>query len=482
MNVQPARKRIKNFKEVSLGLPKKAVLEEARRCLQGADPLSLKGCPLGIDIPAFICLLRDGHVSAALSKIKEANCFPSICGRICPAPCEGPGPFNPEDVRRGDPAGRPSPEAGAGAVLGIRALERYAADFGNPRFAVRERKPPVARAGKRVAIVGSGAAGLTAAAQLAEKGYRVTVFESMDRPGGALRYGIPAFRLPRKVLDDEISGLKISGVEFKTNCYVGRTILLEDILRPGLPADRQGFEAILLVPGGGIPKLSDIPGADLGGVYYAEEFLMRVNLAGEGIFLRKELNFPLGAKVAVIGSGNVALDCARLAVRLGPAPGGAGRKVTILSPRSLDDKKAFQQECAYGQEEGVSWESPVKPLELMAGERDFVSGVRCVRLDYADVETQGRWELMPVPDSEFVLDADTVIMAVGHGPNVLLNRGCPGLRLNADGGLWVNEENSMASLEGVFACGNVIKGGSVVEAMASGKKAAEDIDRYLKGK
>ncbi|OGX37074.1 MAG: hypothetical protein A3D87_05955 [Omnitrophica WOR_2 bacterium RIFCSPHIGHO2_02_FULL_50_17] len=468
MNVQPARRRIKNFKEVSLGLPKKAVIEEARRCLQGADPLCLKGCPLGIDIPAFIRFLRDGHVSAALSKIKEANCFPSICGRICPAPCEGPGQFDQEDVRRVELPPRRW-------CKGIRVLERYAADFGNPRFAVKERKPSVARAGKRVAIVGSGAAGLTAAAQLAEKGYRVAVFESMDRPGGALRYGIPAFRLPRKILDDAVRGLKTSGVEFKTNCYVGRTILLEDL-------SRQGFEAILLATGGGIPKLSDIPGADLGGVYYAEEFLMRVNLARESALLRKELNFPLGAKVAVIGSGNVALDCARLAVRLGPAPGGASRKVTVLSPRSWDDKRAFQQECAYGQEEGVSWESPVKPLELIADVHHFVSGVRCVRLDYADVETQGRWELMPVPDSEFVFEADTVIMAVGHGPNVLMNRDCPGLRLNADGGLWAGEENSMTSLEGVFACGNVIKGGSVVEAMASGQKAAEDIDRYLKGR
>ncbi len=351
----------------------------------------------------------------------------------------------------------------------------------------------MARVGKRVAIVGSGAAGLTAAAQLAEKGYRVTVFDSMDRPGGALRYGIPAFRLPRKILDDEIRGLKTSGVEFKTNCYVGRTIPLEDLLKSGLPAPykaspstgsdgRQGFEAVLLATGGGIPKLSDIPGADLGGVYYAEEFLMRVNLEGGSFIERRQHSFPLGAKVAVIGSGNVALDCARLAVRLGPVPGGAGRKVTVLSPRSWDDKRAFQQECAYGQEEGVSWESPVKPLELIADDHHFVSGVRCVRLDYADVETQGRWELMPVPDSEFVLDADTVIMAVGHGPNVLMNRDCPGLRLNADGGLWAGEENSMTSLESVFACGNVIKGGSVVEAMASGQKAAEDIDRYLKGR
>jgi glutamate synthase (NADPH/NADH) small chain len=326
---------------------------------------------------------------------------------------------------------------------------------------------------------------LTAAAQLAGKGYRVTVFESSDEPGGALRYGIPAFRLPRKVLDDEISELRTAGVEIKTNCYVGRTIPLEDLLGLGppaggracLPDGRQGFGAILLATGGGIPQLSNIPGMNLGGVYYAEEFLMRINLEGENFIHRQRHSFPLGAKIAVIGCGNTALDCARLAVRLGPAPGGASREVTLLPPQPLNDKRAFQQECSYGREEGISFESPVKPLEILGDERLFVSGVKCARLDYADLHAEGRWELTPVPDSEYVLDADTVIMAMGHGPNTLFSRG--DLRLNDGGGLWINEESGMTSREGVFACGNVIKGGCVVEAMASGKKAAGDIDRYL---
>lgn len=478
MSVQPARKRIGNFKEVSLGLSKKAAVEEARRCLQHIDHLCPQGCPLGVDIPGFIRCLREANVGAALDKIREANCFPLICGRICPAPCEGSRDLGHQEE----------------TFEGIRSLERYAADFGGLPFAARGRKAPVAREGKRVAIIGSGAAGLTAAAHLAGKGYGVTVFESSDRPGGVLRYGIPAFRLPRKVLDDEISGIVTAGVEIKTHCYIGRTIPFEDLWGHGLPAGQaglplprgtaaesgQGFSAVLLATGGGIPQLADIPGAHLGGVYYAEEFLMRVNLEGGNFSRRQRPCFPLGNRIAVIGSGNTALDCARLAVRLVLAPGGASREVTILPLRPLSDQRAFQQECAYGREEGVCVESPVKPVEILGDGRHFVSGVKCVRLDYADLHAQGRWELTPVPDSEFVLEADTVIMAMGHGPNTLFGRG--DMRLNDGGGLWIDEGNSMTSREGVFACGNVIKGGSVVEAMASGKKAAGDIDQYLRGR
>lgn len=409
------------------------------------------GCPLGVDIPAFVRALAENHVVEALAKIRGQNPLPSVCGRVCTAPCEISGLRNDQE----DPPG-------------IRALERFAADFGKPKFAPRKLHT---QTGKKVAVVGSGPAGLSAAASLAQKGYRVTVFEAFDQPGGVLRYGIPSFRLPVKVLDEEVQEIKFLGVEFKTSCYAGKSINLTDL-------NTQGFEAILLAMGAGVPQLQDFPGVNLGGVYYGEEFLLRVNIGQRqrASSYHKDGDFRLGARIVVLGSTYMALDCARAALRL-------GKQVTWVSPQTLEDKKVIGEESAYAQEEGVHIESLARPLAIVGNDQHFARAVQCVRLDYADARATGQWELIPVPDSEFVLETDSVIIAMGHEANSLIRRDVPQLKINDDGTVWINQPDSMTSIRGVFACGNVVTNTTaVVDAMASGKKAAADIDHYLQKK
>ena len=408
----------------------------------------MKGCPLGINIPRFIRCLREGNVAGAYEIIKEENYFPSVCGRICSAPCEAACILSEE--------GAPS--------IGIRALERYAADFGRSKAAKRNQ---AFLGGKKIAIVGSGPTGLTAAAELAQRGYQVTVFESFDKPGGVLRYGIPEFRIPKKILDNEINEIRGFGVKIEVNSAIGYTTTLEELMR-------QDFTAVLLATGAGIPKFMDLPGANLGGVYYGEEFLMRVNRAKTTFFLRKLDKLPVGQRIAVIGSGNTALDCARIGVRL-------GREVTLIFRRTEEDMRVKRQERVYAKEEGVHFEPMVKPVEILADPSHFVGGLKCVRMDYADTDGSGEWKITQVPDSEFVIDVDTVVIAIGHNPNSLVSKNVPQLQTNNDGTLKVNEKNGITSVPGVFAAGNVrTNTGPVIGAIASGKKAAEEIDDYLK--
>ena len=408
----------------------------------------MKGCPLGINIPRFIRSLREGNVDSAYAKIKEENCLAAICGRICSAPCEAACILNEE--------GAPP--------IGIRALERYAADFGRLKAAKRDQ---AFLGGKKIAIVGSGPTGLTAAAQLVQRGYQVTVFESFDKPGGVLRYGIPEFRVPKKTLDNEINEIRVAGVKIEVNFLIGHTASLEELIR-------QDFDAVLLATGAGIPKFMDLPGANLGGVYYGEEFLMRVNRAKSTFFSRKLDKLPVGQRIAVIGSGNTALDCARIGIRL-------GREVTLIFRGTEEDMRVKREERAYAKEEGVRFEPMVKPVEILADPGHFVGGLKCVRMDYADANGSGEWKITQVPDSEFVIDVDTVVIATGHSPNSLIAKNVSHLKVNSDGTLKVNEKTGITSLPGVFAAGNVrTNAGPVVEAIASGKKAAEEIDDYLK--
>ena len=397
---------------------------------------------MGINIPGFIRLLREGDIAGAYQKIREANWFPSICGRICSSPCELACVLTEEN-----------------APIGIRALERFASDHGRSRG--REEKPRLK--GKKVAVVGAGPSGLTASAELAKKGFQVTIFESQDKLGGVLRYGIPEFRLSPKILDREIEEIISLGIDVRNHFFVGQTASLDELFK-------EGFQAILLASGAAVPKFADLPGSNLGGVYYGEEFLLRCHLLHTQRLPRGSSPFFLGQKVVVVGSGNTALDCARTAVRL-------GREVTIIFRRTEDDMGVRKDEREYAKEEGIRFESLVKPIEILPNDQHFVYAVKCVRMDYADSQETGHWQLIPVPDSEFLLEADTVVIAIGHAPNSLLLKE---IKLNDDGSIQIDKETGMTSREGVFACGNVVtNAGPVVQALASGKKAAQCVEQYL---
>lgn len=432
---------------MALGLSKKQALEEARRCPQCASPTCLAGCPLGIDIPGFIRQIRENEPIKAWVKIKENNMFASICGRLCPAPCERACVFY-ED----------------GAPIAIRALERFAADFGEVKLS---RPPQNSPHGKKVAVVGSGPAGLTAAGILSQKGFRVTVFEAFNEIGGVLRYGIPEFRLPQKILDSEIIRLKLSGVEFTTNFLIGQSGGLKDLLA-------SGFSAIFLALGAGAVHFLEIPGTNLGGVLYADEFLMRLNLMKTGD-PKFSAPFNIGYKVIVVGKGYAAIDAARAALRW-------GREATVVFGHGEDDLGIRVEEKEYGKQEGLKLEPLTKPLEILGDRDHFVCGIKCRRMDFGDPQNSGDWKLMEVPQSEFVMEADTVILAVGHQPNNAFLKKIPDLKINPDGTVWVNEIDAMTSIPGIFAGGNITAGTtSVADAIADGKKAAESIERYLKG-
>jgi len=403
----------------------------------------MKGCPVGINIPKFIRYLREGDAASAYRVIKEESWLPAICGRACSAPCEAACILKEEK-----------------APIGIRALERYAVDHGKSRSPTSKKNK-----GKKVAIVGSGPAGLSAAAQLAQKGFQVTVFESLDKLGGILRYGIPEFRIPKKILNQEIEDIKALGVDMQTSIFIGQTISLADL-------KKEGYAAVLLALGAGIPKFMELKGTSLGGVYYGEEFLMRINLTSSD-----KPGFMLGERIAVIGSGNTALDCARSARRL-------GRQVTLLFRGTEEEMRVRSDEIKFAKEEGVVIEPLLKPVEILPDQNNFVGSLKCVRLDYADPEGKDEWQLMPVPQSEFMMDVDTVVIAIGHRPNSTVSKLSAQLSLNKDGTIKVNEKNGMTTLEGVFACGNVVtNAGPLVQAMASGKRAAQWIENYvLEGK
>lgn len=348
----------------------------------------------------------------------------------------------------------------------IRTLERYASDKGRKSSIKREEN---SRNPKRIAIVGSGPAGLSAAFELAKKNYQVTIYESLKKPGGVLRYGIPEFRIPRKVLDAEIDALVQLGVEIKTNHFIGQTVTIGEL-------QQQGYEAVLLTTGAGVPKFTDIKGSNLGSVYYGEEFLMRINLSKKSIFKRATPNFSLGNKVAVIGSGNTALDCARSARRM-------GCEVSMVFRRTEEDIRARNQEKIFALGEGINFVPLTKPVEILSDSNHFATGLKCVRMDFADASEEGKWELSEVPESEHIIDCDTVIIAIGHQPNTTIVHSSGDLQLNQNGTLKVNKKNNMTTLEGVFAAGNVVSNaGPVVEAMASGKMAALQIHEYILNK
>ena len=444
---QDSKERIKNFFEVALGFSKEQAEQEASRCLQCKDAPCVKGCPVEIDIPAFIKLIKVGKRKEALAKIKEKNNLPAVCGRVCPQEdqCELACVLNRKKI-----------------PINIGALERYASDSPE-RFCPPEAFPPPERF--CVAVVGSGPAGLTCAADLAKMGFAVSLFESLHAAGGVLVYGIPEFRLPKKIVESEIDYIKSLGVEIKTDVLIGRTYTIEDLFK-------QGFKAVFLGLGAGLPQFLGIPGENLGGVYSANEFLTRVNLMKAYAFPKYATPIALGKKVAVVGGGNVAMDCARVAKRL-------GSEVTLVYRRTEKEMPARVEEVANAQDEGIAFQVLTQPIKVLGDEKGLVKGLECIKMELGAPDASGRRRPVPLKDSNFTIVIDTLIVAIGQNPNPLLGKVTSGLKVNDDGTVAV-DKNFMTSLAGVFAGGDIITGAdTVIRAMGAGKKAALAIARYL---
>ena len=403
-------------------------------------------CPLGVDVPEFIRLIREAKIREALKKIKEQNALPAVCGRICSAPCE-----------------KSCVLSDKGGAIRVRMLERYVADSGNSGIPFPNY---VTRKGKKVAVVGSGPAGLMAARQLAENDFQVTVFEAMDKPGGVLRYAISEFRVPESVLDSEIREIQSRGVVIKTNFFIGRTLTISDL-------KSMGFSAILLATGAMAQPSGDIAGLNWAGVYLAEEFLMNFHSEKRGHAPVNHEFMNFASRMVVIGSNPAALDCARIGIRL-------GKEVKVVLGGTEDDLEVNSDEKKFAGEEGVVFEVLTRPLEILGEEKGFVRGVRCVRVDYADPDSTGQWQLKDVGGSEFVLDADMVVVVSSGRPNTILARMTPGLAIDSKGAFLTDEATGMTSLEAVFAGGPASGSlNDLMGAMSSGKRSAENIRKYL---
>ncbi|MFA6379010.1 MAG: FAD-dependent oxidoreductase [Candidatus Omnitrophota bacterium] len=447
--IQPAAKRIKNFNEVAMGFSKAQAVSECQRCPQCSDPECVKACPLGINIPEFIRLIREGDFSDALQKIRESNSLAGICGRVCSAPCEVACILNREK--------NPQP-------IAIRALERSAFDFGNIKFQEIFNAQATNKTGKKVAVIGSGAAGLMAGANLLEDGHDVTIFEALQKAGGFLQYGIPEFRLPKKVLDTELEYVSSLGVEIRFNMMMGQAETMSELFD-------NGYDAVLLATGLCFGPGAELPGYDARGVLTSQEFLFRINFLSAHLHPKYATTLPAGKRVVIIGSGYDALDCARLALRL-------GKKVTLLHPSTEDDVSAVLSDRLQAQEEGMQLEVLTKPLEVIKEGKGAVKGVRCVRLDFAD--SNGQWKLMPVKDSVFTVDADSVIVCGQYTANTAVIALTPGLTVQKQNFLCAKKERYATSLKGVFAAGGLARGPvSLIETLSQGKAAADEIDRYL---
>ena len=446
MRDRPADVRIKDFKEVDCGLSPAEAVAEAERCLQCKKPLCVKGCPVNIDIPTFIRKVADGNFPAAARALKEQNMLPAICGRVCPqeTQCEGVCILGNKET-----------------PIRIGAIERFVADW---ERANDPTLPDVAKpTGKRVAVVGSGPAGLTAAAELARAGHAVTIYESLHEAGGVLTYGIPAFRLPKDVVKAEIDQVLALGVRLKKNYLVGRSISIDELL---------GYDAVFLGTGAGLPAFMGIPGENLNGVYSANEFLTRVNLMHADAFPEFDTPVLHAARVAVIGGGNVAMDSARVARRL-------GAKVSLIYRRGEDEMPARRAEVLHAKEEGIEFLTCTNPTRIL-GEQ-CATGIECAKMSLCDLDASGRPSPEPIEGSEFTLDVDMVIQAIGTSPNPLLVSLIPGLERARRGNVAV-DENGRTSIPHVYAGGDIATGAAtVIEAMGSAKKAAAAINAMLKG-
>ena len=451
MPTQAPEVRAHNFNEVATGYSEETALDEALRCLNCPKMPCVSGCPVNIHIPEFIAKIRENDFEGAYQVIQQTSSLPAVCGRVCPQElqCES------KCVRgiKGEP-------------VGIGRLERFVADWHNAHSSEAPKAAP--SNGHRVAVVGSGPSGLTCAGDLAKKGYKVTVYEALHTAGGVLVYGIPEFRLPKAIVQKEVDNLTAMGVDMETNTVIGKTLTIDELFE-------QGFEAVFVGSGAGLPNFMNIPGEAYKGVYSANEFLTRSNLMKA---YKADPVTPImkGGNVAVVGGGNVAMDAARCAKRMGTD------KVYIVYRRGEAEMPARLEEQHHAKEEGIEFLTLTNPTEILGGEDGRVCGMKCIKMELGEPDASGRRRPIPVEGSEFVLDVDMVIMSLGTSPNPLIRSTTPGLETNKKGGIIV-DENEMSTRENVFAGGDAVTGAAtVILAMGAGKKAAEAIDRKLQGK
>ena len=447
---QEAAARAKNFEEVCLGYNKEEAMEEAVRCINCKNAQCIKGCPVAIDIPAFVEQVKLGNIEEAYQIISRSSALPAVCGRVCPqeSQCEG------KCIRgiKGDP-------------VSIGKLERFVADWARENGIKPE--PAKEKNGRKVAVIGSGPAGLTCAGDLAKLGYDVTIFEALHEAGGVLVYGIPEFRLPKEdVVAKEIANVESLGVKIEKNVIIGKSITIDELI------EEEGFEAVFIGSGAGLPKFMGIPGENANGVFSANEYLTRSNLMKA---FDEDSNTPImrGKKVAVVGGGNVAMDAARTALRL-------GAEVHIVYRRSEEELPARVEEVHHAKEEGIIFDLLTNPTEILEDENNWVRGMKCIRMELGEPDASGRRRPVEVPDSEFEMELDTVIMSLGTSPNPLISSTTEGLETNKWKCIVADEEFGRTSKEGVFAGGDAVTGAAtVILAMGAGKAAAKGIHEYL---
>lgn len=450
---QEPKVRATNFDEVCLGYNEAEAQEEATRCLNCKNPQCVTGCPVGINIPGFISHLKENDFEGAAVEIAKYSALPAVCGRVCPQEnqCEGKCVLGIK-----------------GEAVSIGKLERFTADY------AREHNITTATAaepnGKKVAVIGAGPAGLTCAGDLAKKGYDVTIFEALHKAGGVLEYGIPEFRLPKeKVVKAEVENIKKLGVKIETNVIIGRTITIDQLF------DDEGFDAVFIGSGAGLPKFMGIPGENANGVLSANEFLTRVNLMKA---FDEDYDTPvkIGKKVAVVGGGNVAMDAARTALRL-------GSESHIVYRRAEEQLPARAEEVHHAKEEGIIFDLLTNPTEILVDENGWVCGMKCVKMELGEPDASGRRSPVVIDGSEFTMDVDTVVMSLGTSPNPLISSNTPGLEVNKRRCIVAEEETGLTTREGVYAGGDAVTGAAtVILAMGAGKKAAAAIDEYLQNK
>ncbi len=451
MPEQDPKIRVKNFEEVPFGYTPELAKLEAGRCLQCKKPSCIEGCPVSIDIPGFISLILKEDFLGAARKIKEMNSLPAVCGRVCP---------------QEDQCEKMCILGKKGEAVAIGRLERFAADFERAygEFVMPQMEPST---GKKVAVVGSGPAGLTLAGDLIKKGHKVTIFEALHKAGGVLVYGIPEFRLPKAIVQAEVDYLKKLGVEIRTNMVIGKIYTVDELL-----AD--GYNAVFLGTGAGLPTFMNIPGENFNGVYSANEYLTRSNLMKAYLFPNYDTPIARGKKVAVLGGGNVAMDAARTALRLG------ADEVYIVYRRSKKELPARIEEVHHAEEEGIQFHFLTLPVEILGNEDGWVCGMRCQRMELGEPDESGRRRPMPVPGSEFVIEVDMVIVAIGTGANPLIPSTTPDLNTNKWGYIIADPETGATSKKGVYAGGDIVTGSAtVILAMGAGRKAANAIHKYL---